>query len=601
MLALAGVDSVLHLRAVTGGRLGVFRGHASSVKAVAFRPEGTALVSLDLDGTLKEWDISPAALDAAALAPLARDVRGIPVSGDGRWVALIREGRPPDLATVEVREAPRGRERGRATFLRLGSGSAFWHPELSPDGSAVALPEYHRLSAPGEGGLRFRLTLADVARDRVLHLSEAELGGICMPGSSRTCFRPDGGALAIGVRKADGRSEIQLRDAGDGRVLLRLGTADAAVESLAFRPDGRVLAAGLTEGYFRAGVHTVRIWDLRDGRVLHTLDGGAAAPRTLAFSLDGGRLAAASVSWATVSSEPGQVLVWDLDRPASAPLRMTGLPTVCRQLAFSGDGGRIAAIGDNTSTGTSWLLRLWDTTGGQEVLSLSRNDGHVDGLGMSPDGRQILASLRSGSDARMMVWDSRPLPAAIEAGGLVEQLAVGKLTRSELRAAVAAEPDVPADVRAEAPAQADAWPEDRLDLLSVAQAIGGEPGRPAAELRRALRYAEAAIAILPDEEEGLYTRGLARLCLGQLVAARDDLEASARAGNDPTSWGLLALAEIQLGHRATAEAAFGAMSRRADREDAASGRAIPADLRREAERLILDAIFPVDPFVPARK
>jgi hypothetical protein len=440
-----------------------------------------------------------------------------------------------------------------------------------------------------------------VARDRVLHLSEAELGGMCMPGSSRTCFRPDSGALAIGVRKADGRNEIQLRDAGDGRVLLRLHTADASVASLAFRSDGRVLAAGLTEGYFRAGVHIVRIWDLRDGRVLHTLEGTAALPQALAFSPDGGRLAVASGSWATVSSEPGQVLVWDLDRPASAPLPMTGLPTVCRQLAFSGDGGRIAAIGDPRSHGTSWLLRLWDTTGGREVFSLSRDDGSVGGLGMSPDGRQILASHRSGSDARMMVWDSSPLPAAIEAGGLVAQLAVGKLTRSELRAAVAAEPDVPADVRALALAQADAWPEDRVDLLSVAQSIGGEPGRPAAELRRALRYAEAAIVLLPDEEEGLYTRGLARLRLGQLATARDDLEGSARAGDHPTSWGLLALAEIRLGHRATAEAAFSAMSRRADRDALAPERAIPADLRREAERLILDPIFPVDPFVPARK
>jgi hypothetical protein len=43
------------------------------------------------------------------------------------------------------------------------------------------------------------------------------------------------------------------------------------------------------------------------------------------------------------------------------------------------------------------------------------------------------------------------------------------------------------------------------------------------------------------------------------------------------------------------------MSRRVARDGFAAGREIPADLRRQAETLIFEPIFPADPFVPARK
>jgi len=138
-----------------------------------------------------------------------------------------------------------------------------------------------------------------------------------------------------------------------------------------------------------------------------------------------------------------------------------------------------------------------------------------------------------------------------------------------------------------------------LGLLEKAYSITTESeDATAAELRMALIYAETALEMGPDDDEGRYLRGLARLRLGQLVAARDDLEVSARQGGDPASFGLLALAEIQLGHRPEAESALSAMNRRVARSGFNYFRSIPVDLQRKAESLILDAIFPADPFVP---
>jgi hypothetical protein len=413
-------------------------------------------------------------------------------------------------------------------------------------------------------------------------------------------FRFDGGALALaflGGLEAGGR--VQVNDTTSGRVLRRWDTP-AVVNGVAFRPDGRALAASFRERSSGESLGTVRIWDPGDGHVLGVLEGDPTTTSVfgLAFSPDGARLAAACGPYSPRSPDPAAVLVWDLNRPASAPLRLLGLSSTRAPLAFSGDGRRIASIGSSPAGDST--LKLWETTGGQVVFSVSRKGGSLNALGMSPDGRQVLTLPGFRSNFRVMVWDGRPLPAPIEAGRLVERLAEGRLTRSELRAAVAAEPGVPGDVRAAAMAQADAWPEDRFRLIRSALRIAREPWRPEAELRRALEYAEANVASMPDEEEGRYIRGLARLRLGQLAAARDDLEASARSGNDPAAWGLLALAEIRLGHRAAAEAALGEMTRRAAREGFTPGREIPADLRHEAERLILDAIFPTDPFAPGR-
>jgi WD40 repeat protein len=598
MLALTSVaDPTVELIDAAGGRrLGVLRGHASAIFAVAFRPEGAGagLVTIDYGGTLKEWDVSPAALDPTRSAPLSSDLADAGLSADGRRVALAQPNARDEPVTLMVQDTSQGRELGRVRFPRHGHGNRCGGIlEISPEGAAVAFYEWPAGAlVSGQG----RLTVADVARGRWLHLSDVDLGATPLtPSDFRVAFRPDGRARAVGVVRPDGTGEVQIRDVAAGRVLTRW--AAPGIECLAFRPDGRALAVGLSPSRTGASRRIVRVCDPRDGRVLQTLQGDTRPFAALAFSPDGVRLAAGSSDPSIASQTPGEVRVWDLDHPAAAPLRLAGLPLRSGSLVFSRDGRRIAAAG-SLAFGDC-LLRLWDTTSGQEVLSLARADGHADGLAFSPDGGQIRTVVhRTDGSADLVVWDARPLPAPIEAERLVERLASDRITREELRTAVLAEPDVPADVRAAALEQVASWPEDSLRMLETAQAILNAPGPPAAELRRAVSYAEAALAIGPDEEEGRYTRGLARLRLGLVAAARHDLDVSTRRSGHPASWGLLALAEIQLGHRPEAEAALGEMTRRAARDGFSPIRPIPADLRRQAEALILEAIFPADPFVP---
>src|SRR5262249_3941223 len=112
-------------------------------------------------------------------------------------------------------------------------------------------------------------------------------------GAFSVAFSPDGRLLAIGG--ADG--QVRLRDAETLRELEPLSThgKDSGVHGLSFSPDGPWLASGAGDG-------SLRIWDLVAQKEAHCLRGFSDL-RCVAYSPDGRYVAAASFS--------GKVGVWD--------------------------------------------------------------------------------------------------------------------------------------------------------------------------------------------------------------------------------------------------------------------------------------------------
>jgi WD40 repeat protein len=204
-------------------------------------------------------------------------------------------------------------------------------------------------------------------------------------------FSPDGRLLATGGQ--DGM--VRLWNPATGRpagaaLHAETGTSgtDVKVTAVAFSPDGRLLATAGPAG-------TIRLWNPATGRPvgppLRAATSGNSAPTALAFSPDGTLLA--------VGNGAGPLELFDPRHPASSPVRVINA-TALMTAAFSPDG-KLLATGDDNGT-----VRLWDPATGQPVGAPMKHENAavIRKVVFSPDGR-VLASAEGDSTVRL--WDPR--------------------------------------------------------------------------------------------------------------------------------------------------------------------------------------------------
>ena len=185
---------------------------------------------------------------------------------------------------------------------------------------------------------------------------------------------PNGGLIGVAFSNL-----IQLRDPYFGTLHATL-THDSPVNSIAFNPDGSLLASGSRD-------NVVRLWIPDTETLQATLHGHTASVLSVAFSSDGSLLASGSAD--------GTIRIWN---PHTETLQATlhGHTTSVLSVAFSPDGSLLAS---GSADGT---VRLWDLVTETLQATLEAHMDSVLSVTFSLDGL-LLAS--ASADGLVGLWD----------------------------------------------------------------------------------------------------------------------------------------------------------------------------------------------------
>lgn len=367
-LATASDDRTAKIWNTTSGRnILTLTGHTNAVFGVAFSPDGRRLATASVDGTVKVWDFS-SGRELFTLSGHTNPINSVTFSPDGTR-----------LATASVDGT------GRVWSVPFSHNSFVTDVAFSPDGKYLATASDDKTAK-----------IWDVVSGRELLTLFGHTDQV-----KGVTFSANGMRLAT----ASDDKTAKVWDAISGKVLLTLRGHTRGVNSVAFSPDGKYLVTTSDD-------KTVKVWGLLSGREKFTLLDYTNWVAAAAFSPDGKVLTTAAgdgvklreamtgkelftlttdqIYHVAFSPDGKQLATADLNNIARVwntssgeqLLTLSGHTNAVFSIAFSPDGSRIATASWDKTT------RVWDATSGQELLTLNHT-AEVNGIAFSPDGARL--------------------------------------------------------------------------------------------------------------------------------------------------------------------------------------------------------------------
>ena len=195
------------------------------------------------------------------------------------------------------------------------------------------------------------------------------------------------------------QAESALIQASQQPLDYQLASGSPVVDSVAFSPDGKTLAAGGDDGH-------VGLWDVATGRRTTPLDEGSPVD-SLAFSPGGKTLA--------VGDAGGYIGLWDVATGQQTTPLDEGSPV--NSVAFS-PGGKTLAVGDDDGN-----VGLWDVATGQQTTAPLDEGSPVESVAFSPDGKTLAVGDYGGHVGLWDVATGQQTTAPLDEGSPVESVA----------------------------------------------------------------------------------------------------------------------------------------------------------------------------------
>lgn len=372
----------------TGDSKASFGNHTSSLSSVIFSPDGKTLASEDTDGNVALWDaqtgVHKAAIDTERDYSTSMRFRpggyALAFSPGGSLLSSTLK------TTIQLLDANTGQKKvtleGHTDFILTSAFSA--------DGATLVSASRDQTirvwdTRTGENiAKRVGILPTQTVSYYVQHLNRPHL----------VEFLSDGEVFAI----ADGlRGEIRIGDTNTGEIRMILTGYTDSIGSIAFSPDGTLLAsANEDEGARSYG--QIQLWDVTTRQHKTTFIGKEVAGyyadldslSQVSFSPDGETLAGKSSGNRTI-------FLWDVQTQ-----QLKG--TLAGDWGYPGTPMGFSPDGQTLACGAVGTVRLWDVQTGQPKMTLWGHD-HAEpirSLVFSPDG-ELLAS---GAET-IRLWDAK--------------------------------------------------------------------------------------------------------------------------------------------------------------------------------------------------